>query len=86
MKKAFTLLTGMALASLVMASPVSAETKKVCTTSYGGATECHEETTNETVTHEVQGVNTGIVENVAAGAAIFAIGYLLMLKANQLTK
>jgi hypothetical protein len=60
-------------------------TRQVCTTVYGGGTECKEEKIPE-VTHEVSKVNTGWVENTALAVVVFAAGYVLMLKANKLAK
>ena len=52
-------------------------TRTVCTTAYGGATECHDEEvpTEEIVHEEVEElVDTGIVENMAVVLSLLATG------------
>jgi hypothetical protein len=49
----------------------SGDTKEVCVTQYGGATDCHTETINEEVTHGT--VNAGLGDNLFVMAGIMVI-------------
>lgn len=85
------ILTSAMIASLVLPFGASAdgeqtktvvETREVCTTTYGGGTECKTvEVPREEIVHEP--VDTGIVENASIAIALFISGYLVMLLAKR---
>jgi len=53
------------------------EKKVVCTTVYGGGTECRtEEYPKEEVVHDVQEVDTGMVENLMVAGGVFGLGFV----------
>jgi len=76
----FVLLVGV---TAVFAAGDTVETKTVCTTTYGGATECHE-VIREEVVHPT--VDTGIVGNLMIAAGLFTAGYLILIVAQKGTK
>lgn len=72
---------------------VKTTTKQVCTTTYGGATECRDEIVKEEIKREevvkreeVIKVETGIVETMLVVSSLFAGGLGLMAVANKQLK
>ena len=71
------------LASMMLAlmvSPIMADGSDICTTTYGGQTECPQEveTPQEEITHET--VDAGVGENLAMIAVVFmVVGGILKL-------
>lgn len=91
-KVALTLLTQLVLL-VTMTSVVLADgeqqtetketTKQVCTTSYGGVTECRDEVVREEIIREVE---TGMAEILLVASGLFAGGFgLFVMAQKQLT-
>jgi hypothetical protein len=76
----------MILLSAALMVPVfaSGDTKEVCVTQYGGATDCHTETINEEVTHGT--VNAGLGDNLVLIAGLMAGGSGLLFLLSKVTK
>lgn len=71
------LVLGLVPVSAVLADGTT--TKEVCVTQYGGATECHNETVTEEVTHETVQADLGdmnvlVVAGIMAGFGIALFG------------